>query len=330
MYPIASRSLGVTLLAAIAAAAALGACRRGSPRLGEGTAAPIPAWLTAEAAPQAQALTLPDRCNLLATVLMYRAPVTGEARGAQGLLIEKEAVRASQGVPLAAATVRNRDSPERSLFAVGESCGERLALLSPELAQAPGAQRAFAHVELAPVSPDAFRFELRAAPVRGPAPLPFSPVEGRVDRREDGEWVASPKGRVASRAARPLDAEPRETKLATPLPPGRAEATFEIDTGGDIMGASPKQVGLAAVVREGATERRQTIASCEEASRGSALGGGEDVLDAAICGAEFRLMARPGMVVVERAPVSEKPVTVAHFPLASPDARASRPSPLER
>jgi hypothetical protein len=328
------RFLCVTLLAAIAAVAALGACRRGSPRLGEeGRAAPAAAWLAAEPAAEARVLKLADRCNLLATVLTYRAPMGSETRGAQGVFVENEAVRAaitSQGVPVAGATVRHRDSQERSLFSVGESCGERLALLSPELIQATEAPRAFAYVELTPVSPDSFHFELQVAPIQGGAPQPFSPVAGRVDRRQDGEWVPSPEGRAPARPARPLDAAPHQTKLPTPLPPGRAEATFEIDTGGDMMGAPPKQAGLAAVVREGATERRQTIASCEEASRGSALGGGDNVLDVAICGDMFRLVARPGLVVVERAPENGQPVIVARFPLASSDSRASRPSPLER
>jgi hypothetical protein len=326
------------LLAAVTGAVAVGSgCRRGSPRTHgrppADAASSVPPWLVTEPATQARALALTDRCDLLATVLTYRAPAAGGSGVVLPSLIDGESARgvlSSRGIPVAAATVRDGD--DRSLFATGESCGDRLALLSTELAQAPEGPPAFAHVALTPLEADAFQFELRIVPIRSSAGSArrSSPVTGHVARRDDGEWVPSQAGRTAARAPRPLDAAPRETKLAMPLPPGRAEATFEIDTGGDIMGAPPRQAGLAVIVREGSKELRQTIASCDQASRGSALGGGGRVLDVAICGRVYRLVARPGVVVVERGSADERPVTVARFRLARPNMRASLPAPAER
>jgi hypothetical protein len=55
------------------------------------------------------------------------------------------------------------------------------------------------------------------------------------------------------------------------------------------------------VVRSGRVERRQIIASCDEASRGNALAStGGAVIDVAACDGLFRLLHRPSKLVVER------------------------------
>jgi hypothetical protein len=101
---------------------------------------------------------------------------------------------------------------------------------------------------------------------------------------------------------RALDAAPVESALATPLDANRAEAEFAIDTGGDQMGGPAREAALRVVVRFDSRELRQTIASCREIGRGSALGDvGGSVLDLAVCGPDlYRLIAEPGSVRVER------------------------------
>ena len=67
------------------------------------------------------------------------------------------------------------------------------------------------------------------------------------------------------------------------------------------MGASPRQAGLAVIVRYGRHEERQTVASCDDPARGSALGDtGRPVLDLAACDGLYRLVRRSRTVVVER------------------------------
>jgi hypothetical protein len=62
-------------------------------------------------------------------------------------------------------------------------------------------------------------------------------------------------------------------RLQTPVPPGRAEAFFMLDTGGDQMTQRPREAELMVVVRMAHDEYRQTIASCRYPGLGSALGG---------------------------------------------------------
>jgi len=100
---------------------------------------------------------------------------------------------------------------------------------------------------------------------------------------------------------RPLDAKPVKTRLQTPIPPGQAEAFFELNTGSDQMGQLPKEAGLMVIVRVGIDEYRQTIASCPDPGLGSALGGGtERELEIAICDGEYWLISEPGRVSVMR------------------------------
>lgn len=89
------------------------------------------------------------------------------------------------------------------------------------------------------------------------------------------------------------------SKLQSPLPAGKAEASFRLDTGADQMTETPREAGLVVVVRVGADEYRQTVASCAEPGLGSALGGGtERVLEVALCNGEYFLISEPGVVTV--------------------------------
>lgn len=98
---------------------------------------------------------------------------------------------------------------------------------------------------------------------------------------------------------RALDAQANKTKLQAPLPEGRAEALFSLDTGGDQMTQTSRQAGLVVIVRVGEDEYRQTIATCPDPGLGSALGGGtERELAVAICNGEFMLVSEPGLVTV--------------------------------
>jgi hypothetical protein len=123
-------------------------------------------------------------------------------------------------------------------------------------------------------------------------------------------------------APRKIDSAPRVSALKDPLPDHRAEAFFSVNTGGDQMTLSRKQAGLELVVRYQAKELRQTIASCEEPSTGSALGGGtERELEVALCGGEYWLIAEPGQVLVERKD-STPPALVSAIPLPWSSVRA--------
>jgi hypothetical protein len=98
---------------------------------------------------------------------------------------------------------------------------------------------------------------------------------------------------------RELDAQPTKTILQSPLPEGRAEALFSLNTGGDQMTQTSRQAGLVVVVRVGDDEYRQTIATCPDPGLGSALGGGtQRELEVAICSGEFILVSEPGLVTV--------------------------------
>jgi hypothetical protein len=138
-----------------------------------------------------------------------------------------------------------------------------------------------------PVSPSSLAGIVLVASLLGCAarqsPLPSTEVAGRLGGQK-----------------RALDPSPRRTVLKAGLPAGRAEASFELDTGGD-QGSSTKEAGLEVVVRFAHVELRQTIASCSEPSLGGALGGGSNgVLEVARCGSEFWLTTGDGMVVVKR------------------------------
>lgn len=113
--------------------------------------------------------------------------------------------------------------------------------------------------------------------------------------------ACSPNGNKPGTERRTLNAAPVKVLLKTPLPPGRAEAFFTLDTGADQMTQSRKEAGLVVVVRSENNEYRQTIASCQNPSLGSALGGGtERELEVAICDGEYWLVSEPGVVSVLR------------------------------
>ena len=119
-------------------------------------------------------------------------------------------------------------------------------------------------------------------------------------------------------AAQPrvLDAQPAKTKLQSPLPEGKAEALFRLDTGGDQMTETSREAGLVVVVRVGGDEYRQTIASCPDPALGSALGGGtERELEIAICNGEYVLVSEPGLVSVVLIENGAEAKAVARFEL---------------
>ncbi len=137
--------------------------------------------------------------------------------------------------------------------------------------------------------------------------------------------ACAPTGNQTGAVRRPLDTEPVRIRLHTPIPPGRAEAFFKLDTGGDQMTQRPKEAGLMVVVRVGIDEYRQTIASCQDPGLGSALGGGtERELEVAICDGEYWLVSEPGSVSVVRMDKKPNGEPVTRFDL--PDSvRAVRP-----
>lgn len=137
--------------------------------------------------------------------------------------------------------------------------------------------------------------------------------------------ACSPTGNQSGAVRRTLDAEPVKIRLMTPLPPGRAEAFFKLDTGGDQMTQRPKEAGLMVVVRVESDEYRQTIASCQDPGLGSALGGGtERELEVAICDGEYWLVSEPGIVSVVRMDKKPDGEQVTRFDLPG-SVRAVRP-----
>jgi hypothetical protein len=122
-------------------------------------------------------------------------------------------------------------------------------------------------------------------------------------------------------------APPEQTILSTPLAPGRAEAFFRFDTGGDQMSEGRRQPRLDVFVRFADRELRRPIASCDQPSRGTALGGGtERELDVALCGAEYWLISEPGVVRVVRVEDAIEKEDVARFELGDTKLRATSPA----
>jgi hypothetical protein len=156
---------------------------------------------------------------------------------------------------------------------------------------------------------------------------PGSVAVMRMDRKSDGELITRfdlpagvraiyPENHINMKTPRPLDAKPIKTHLEKPLPPGRAEAFFKLDTSGDQMTLTSFEAGLIVVVRVGADQYQQTIASCPEPSLGSALGGGtERELEIAFCNGEFWLIAELGSVAVMRMDRKSGGELIARFDL---------------
>lgn len=128
------------------------------------------------------------------------------------------------------------------------------------------------------------------------------------------------------RSPRVLDAAPMARTLVPALPQGRVEAGFQMATGQDQMTTKGKEAGLVVVVRQGAQELRQTIASCRHPAMGSALGGGTDeVLAIAICNDEFWLMPKSGAIEVHAIEAGLSKGIVARFSLPT---GSSKPTDL--
>ena len=125
---------------------------------------------------------------------------------------------------------------------------------------------------------------------------------------------------------RQLDTVPETTRVSQPLPAGRAEALFALNTGADQMTTRGKEAGLVAIVRFGDRELRQTIATCPDPSLGSALGGGgERELEVALCNGEYHLISEAGAVTVLRVDKKAAGEVVARFTLPAADMRAIKP-----
>ena len=93
---------------------------------------------------------------------------------------------------------------------------------------------------------------------------------------------------------------------------------FALNTGGDQMTTTAREAGLVVIVRVGADEYRQTVASCPDPGLGSALGGGtERELEVAICNGEFVLVSEPGLVTVVPIENGVEGKAVARFELPS-------------
>lgn len=138
---------------------------------------------------------------------------------------------------------------------------------------------------------------------------------------------SDPTGIESGRSLRHLDSQPRTSHLPSPLPEGKAEAFFSLDTGQDQMTDRPKDPGLVVVVRYASTELRQTVATCRDPALGSALGGGTDtILEVAGCDGELRLISQPGQVWVNRIGKDEASTTIARIPLPKSDMRATTPT----
>jgi hypothetical protein len=134
--------------------------------------------------------------------------------------------------------------------------------------------------------------------------------------------ACSPQSNAPEPASAPqprtLDAEPIPSKLQTPLPEGRAEALFTLNTGGDQMTTTAREAGLVVIVRVGDEEYSQTVASCPDPGLGSALGGGtERELEVAICNGEFILVSEPGRVSVVPIENGVEGPAIAQFELPS-------------
>ncbi len=273
-------------------------CDRTVPRLQARPARPhAKVSLTAEpwsrASSSAPGIPVTVRCALLATILT--APTSTLAGRS---LMELSGGGADDRL-VAAATLTNPRGVEGAFFESSDACGQNLLLLSPGMVTAPG-NGPIVRVSIRNERDDDVSFRATIEPPSGRPDQAPTAVAGRVTRDRRGEWrvVSPPSVPLQPRA---LDKSPVTRELPASVPPGVAEAGFEIDTGGDTMGAKTKESGLAVVVRFGTREQRQVIASCSEATRGNALGPtGNVVLDIGACGGLYRLLRKPGRLVVER------------------------------
>ncbi|HET8936164.1 MAG TPA: hypothetical protein VFN67_22120 [Polyangiales bacterium] len=200
---------------------------------------------------------------------------------------------------VAAATLVDVSSgQERSLFARDERCGDALSLVTPGPSDPASS---FVKLALRPQAESQFSFHVSLDARQQPSAV-FSKLAGVVQASEGSDWkVTFAAAGGADRKPRPLDAAPVEHALSPPLPAGQVRAGFWIDTGRDLHDGPGMESGLVVIVRYAEREYRQTIASCAEAGRGSALGDvTATVLDTAACGALYRVVFADAAVSVER------------------------------
>jgi hypothetical protein len=135
---------------------------------------------------------------------------------------------------------------------------------------------------------------------------PEDPDEVRRLEARCCEWLFERKGsadvcerlKAYGKAPRRVDLRPSLDRLEPPLPPGKVEASFWLNTGGDQMRCRPVQTGLGVIVRVADRQYRQQFASCDHAGHGSALAT-PGAVDAAECdGRIYHLELVDGAVAV--------------------------------
>lgn len=271
-------------------------------------------------------LALADRCALVETILSLQGP----ADAPDPLSLVDRAILHAGAENLflrVVAVLTQTDAGPRRVFEAGESCSEQWAPLASDRQVDANAQKHLvARLALSPAdSGYAFHAQLE---VREGEPLKGArgePISGRVIRNTRGNWQPAP-GTLGAPTPRRIDTAPRSGRLQRALEHGRAETWFEFDTGGDQMGG-PNEIGLTAVVRYEDRELRQTVASCNDPSKGSALGDlDETQLDLALCDHPFLLISQPGAVLVQRVEDDGTPSDVARFWLPTAVTRASNPN----
>lgn len=123
-----------------------------------------------------------------------------------------------------------------------------------------------------------------------------------------------------------IDAKPVEIHLSAPMPAGKAQAYFELYTGGDHMTERRSEAGLVLVVRYGSSEFRQTIASCQEPGIGNVLWDGtETELEVTYCNGEYWLITEAGKVLVQKGDRTKRDNIITQIPLPPGIDRAVKP-----
>jgi hypothetical protein len=216
------------------------------------------------------AATLDERCALVATI----------ATGSEARIFE-EALEVK-------ATLASPNGGVRPLFGAEERCSDRMIVGATRSGPADGGLIVW--IDLSESDRGGYAFKARGA----------VSLAGRIAKDADGAWRIDGSASTR-RQPRQLDRTPVVRDLSSAVSSGQAEARFEIDTGGDMMGAAAREAGLAVVFRYDKRELRQVVASCPEAVRGNVLGDlVEPVLDLAGCDGFFRLIHRGGEIIVER------------------------------
>jgi hypothetical protein len=119
-------------------------------------------------------------------------------------------------------------------------------------------------------------------------------------------WLSERKGsadacerlKAYGKAPRTIDLRPSLERLESPLAPGKVEASFWLNTGGDQMRCRPVQTGLGVMVRVAERQYRQQFASCDHAGHGSAIATPGSVDTAECDGRLYELELVEGAAVV--------------------------------